>query len=67
MADYEDLIARLRKLANNTGKMTWVSDKPMTAAEALTRAADALEAQAREIERLKIVIDRLNQEGNGAW
>lgn len=58
----EELVKRLLQLAGNTGKMTWVDDKPMTASDALRKAADCLKAQAAEIARLReachSVIDR---------
>ena len=47
------LVERLRQLANNTGKMTWVNDLPMPATAALHLSADLIETQAREIERLR--------------
>ena len=48
-----DLIERLRQLASNTGKMTWVNDLPMPATAVLHLAAD-------EIERLTVEVQRLD-------
>ena len=64
----DDLIERLRQLAGNTGKMTWVGDIPMTATAALHLSADLIETQAREIERLReavgILEDGLQEVGD---
>ena len=49
----DDLVARLRQLAGNTGKMTWVGGSPITATDVLTQAADRIEALTAEIERLR--------------
>lgn len=53
----DELVARLRQLAKNTGKMTWVNDLPMPATAVLHNSADEIErltaqlAEARESER----------------
>ena len=62
MTDSKALIERLRQLSGNTGKMTWVGDKPMTARDALTRAADRIEALEAENERLRGALDAVWKE-----
>lgn len=48
----DELVERLRQLANNTGKMTWVNDLPMPATAVLHLAADRIEALTAEVQRL---------------
>ena len=48
----DELVERLRQLANNTGKMTWVNGLPMPANAALHLAADRIEALTAEVQRL---------------
>ena len=59
MTDSKALIERLRQLSRNTGKMTWVGDKPMTARDALTRAADYIEKLEADNARLREGLEKI--------
>ena len=63
----DDLIARLRQLAGNTGKMTWVGGSPITATDVLTQAADRIEAQASEIEQYRAALSEICSDSNPDW
>lgn len=57
----EALKARLRQLSGNTGKMTWVGNQPMTASDALTKAADAIERLEADNARLREALEPFSQ------
>jgi polyhydroxyalkanoate synthesis regulator phasin len=49
----DDLIERLEQLAQNTGKLSWYNDKPVSASTVLHQAAAEIRNLRAELERRK--------------
>ncbi len=57
-----DLIERLRQLADNTGKMTWVGDMPMPASAVLHLSADRIAELEAENARLRDAVSDIKHQ-----